>query len=372
MAFQEFTPIQYLMIDVASNYGLSKTSWDHRLHWFKDHENQLKKLSEIPVSQKKELLAHPLIKEASDPALFFAGVKAWAQAMKGEAIGYPISLDATASGAQILSALIDCEQSARMCNVVNTGNREDLYTNIYEGMRKRAEDQIDEDTSGELELAYQPLARITPSEVKHATVAAIYGSKRRPRDLFGEGMLLGLYYQTLEEDLPGAWALNKALIDQWQPYAFSHDWILPDNFHVKIKTMELVGHSFEFGGRRFEAETYENVGTKRGLSLGANIVHSVDGLVVREMLRRCNYDSTKLEALLRVLKGQTPVRFNPHHPHAQLITQLWDHYTESGFLSARILELLDAETIGLVDPDVIRDMVGTLPEKPFPVMPVHD
>ena len=29
-----FTGKQYLQIDIASNYGLDKETWEHRLNWF--------------------------------------------------------------------------------------------------------------------------------------------------------------------------------------------------------------------------------------------------------------------------------------------------------------------------------------------------
>lgn len=118
MVMQKFTPIQYLMIDVANNFGLDQQDWDDRLDWFKAHEHELE----------------GIIKQAKEPALYFAGVQAYRAAQRGEAISYPISLDATSSGAQILSILIGCRQSASLCNVVDAGKRMDLYTSHYQAM----------------------------------------------------------------------------------------------------------------------------------------------------------------------------------------------------------------------------------------------
>ena len=41
MAFQTFTPLQYLKIDVANSFGLDRKDWDERLAWFDQHEAQL-------------------------------------------------------------------------------------------------------------------------------------------------------------------------------------------------------------------------------------------------------------------------------------------------------------------------------------------
>ena len=82
MAFQEFSGKEYLKIDIANNMGLDKEDWDVRLAWFDENESRL----------------DTLVKQAEEPALFFAGITAWQKVCKGEPTGYPISLDATSSG----------------------------------------------------------------------------------------------------------------------------------------------------------------------------------------------------------------------------------------------------------------------------------
>ena len=118
MTMQFFSGMQYLKIDVANNYGLDKENWDTRLDWFNQVEGDLENL----------------IKDAEEPALFYASVQAYRKAMRKEPVAYPISLDATASGIQILSCLTGCEKSARLCNVVDAGKRMDAYTALYEAM----------------------------------------------------------------------------------------------------------------------------------------------------------------------------------------------------------------------------------------------
>ena len=116
--FQTFTGKEYLKIDIASNFGLDKLDWDDRLTWFDEHEAAL----------------HLLVPEAEEPALFYAGILAWEKALKGEPSGYPISLDATCSGIQFLTVLSCDRKAASICNVVNTGKREDAYVLLYHKM----------------------------------------------------------------------------------------------------------------------------------------------------------------------------------------------------------------------------------------------
>lgn len=115
MTFQSFTGREYLKIDIANNFGLDKKDWDERIAWFDENENQLDKL----------------LKKAEEPALFYAGVQAWKKTKSGKPSGYPISLDATCSGIQILACLAGDRKTASLVNVVDTGHREDAYTSLY-------------------------------------------------------------------------------------------------------------------------------------------------------------------------------------------------------------------------------------------------
>ena len=109
MSFQTFSGKEYLKIDIANNMGLDKEDWDVRIQWFDDNEHQL----------------DALLKQAEEPALYYAGVQAWKKVKEGKPSGYPISLDATSSGIQLLAALTGDRKAARLCNVVDTGHRED-------------------------------------------------------------------------------------------------------------------------------------------------------------------------------------------------------------------------------------------------------
>lgn len=98
----------------------------------------------------------------------------------------------------------------------------------------------------------------------------------------------------------------------------------------------------------------------------------IDGMVVREMSRRCSYDQQKLADLFDLLIRPTTLRANERSPHHEMVKTLWSRYLETGFLSARILEVLDEDNMHLVDKTAIIDLVETLPAKSFPVLSVHD
>jgi hypothetical protein len=341
--FQEFTAREYLKIDVANNYGLDKLTWFERIRWFDKHEHQL-----------DELLA-----SADEPALFYAGVKAYRDVLAGKPIGYMISLDATSSGLQLLAALTGDRGASQLCNVVDTGTREDAYDGIYRHMLTTIQDT----------------AKVSRNMAKDAVMTSLYGSKAVPKKVFGEGKLLDIFFRTMQQKAPGAWELNEAFLALWNPHAFSHDWVLPDNFHVQIKVMDQVRDIVHFQNQPYEVFYNVNTPTDIGRSLGANTIHSIDGMIVREITRRCDYSPRIINRLNKWLNDGPPKSgwgMETSSTKDQMVMLLWQHFKDSRYLSARILDYLNPGNLGHVRTSVISDLIASLPEKPFKVISIHD
>lgn len=337
---QTFTGRQYLKIDIASNFGLDHQSWDDRISWFDQNEHQL----------------DSLLVQAEKPAMFYAGVQAWHAVNRGEPIGHLISLDATSSGLQILAALTGDRSAAEICNVVDTGYREDAYSAVYNLMLQVTGRQ----------------AQIDRSMAKEAVMTSLYGSTAVPKRIFGEGELLQVFYDCMEHAAPAAWELNQAMLKLWNPEALSHDWVLPDNFHVHTKVMDTVRESVSFYDEPFEVTYRVNQPVSGGRALGANTIHSIDGMIVREMTRRCDYDPVVVGRLKELLNNPSSFGNETGSEDDQAVLTLWNHYQQSGYLSARILDHLNEKNIGHVDPAAVREMIATLPDQPFKLVSIHD
>lgn len=342
---QKFSGREYLMIDIANSFGLDKKTWDERLQWFKDHENCLDEM----------------LPQAEDPAMYYAGVQAWESVKHGVPIGYPISLDATSSGMQILSVLTGDRRAAELCNVVPTGKREDAYTNVFEIMVDRLVNRL-----------HQHGGNIERDDCKRAIMTSLYGSVAVPKEVFGEGIQLAIFYEVMAEVAPAAWELNEAFLSMWNPDALSHDWVLPDNFHVHVKVMSQVKETVQFMNEPYDTFYMVNQPTEEGRSLGANCIHSLDGMIVREVTRRCDYDVDNILRVMGLLDAVIVGKADQTDKDSIMVKTLWDHYLRSGYLSARILDHLWAHNIDMVDQDVIWELIRSMPEKPFKVIAVHD
>lgn len=336
---QEFTPLEYIKIDIASNFGLDKETWDTRLEWFAENEPKLEQM----------------VLEAEEPALFFAGVEAYRKAERGQPIKYPISLDATASGAQILALLAGWERSAVLSNVIDSGDRLDFYSEITKLINQYADGDV----------------KISRKDAKDAIMPSFYGSTKAPKDVFGEGVLYEVFQKIMSIASPGIWNLNSMFLALWDSNALEYAWVMPDNFHAKFKVKQNVQHNFTFLGMINTVTIPENRPIENGKALGANIIHSLDGMVVRELTARCNYNAKHISKLRKWALSNVR-NISKYRSKDKTLRRLLINARYSQYYPVRMLSYIDKHNIGLVDRTELLEMLNSLPIKPFEILSIHD
>jgi DNA-directed RNA polymerase len=248
-----FTAIDYVKIAVANAYGMDRKPWLERIHW---------------VDAQEDL--YEMVPEAKEPNLMLKAINALEDAKEGIPSGFIMGLDSTASGIQLMACLTGCYETASRVNLVNTGNREDVYESIAKTMN------------------------MSRDVLKLPLMTTFYGSTRQPEEIFGEGTPeLDLFYKTLNKALPGAMDYMETVQGCWDRNATEYSWRMPDGFHVVMPVTAVVGHKIEVDELDHITFTY-NMEVKRpkkkGRALAANVIHSVDSYVCREMYRRCDFD----------------------------------------------------------------------------------
>lgn len=334
-----FTSKEYLKIDIANSFGKDKLLWKERIAWFDENQDKLEEL----------------INQADAPAMYFAGINAWFSHLAGEKVFYPINLDATSSGFQMFSCLTRDLKAAQLCNVVDVGERMDGYTFIYHRMVERCGLQ----------------ENIKRENIKKACMTSVYGSKAIPREVFGEE-LIDEFEEVMSLCMPLAWDLNKSCLDIWDPEAEEYQWVMPDNFHVHIKVKGLKKHVVQWMGSPLEVLTKEQMTMPKGRSLSANLAHSCDSLILREMFRRCMFNPERILAVKEVLASDKVSLFGAKKENIEMTKTLWKLYEDTGYLSVRILDYIDSVTINLVDKKEIKRLIKSLPKKSFQVLGIHD
>ncbi len=205
---QSVTNLSNLKIAIANHAGHDKMTWQGRIDWF-----------------NKQTVFD--IDTFAEPILGAKALRAYHETKQGHKTGYVMSIDATASGLQIMSALSGCKDTARVCNMINTGNREDVYQMIADKMN----------------------------------------------------VLLN-----------GKYSVNRK--DVKKPCMTTlHQWELPDGHIARVPVTEMTDVRVEIDELDHRTFTYRynrQQPSENFRSLVANIVHSVDGFVAREMIRRCD------------------------------------------------------------------------------------
>ena len=329
--FEKFTGLEYLRMEIACAHdkAFEKENWTDRLNHF----------------ETLDLSDPAIFKDASNPVGMRAALLAYQDTLSGLPTGCTVSLDACSSGLQLLSLLVSCPKSFQLCGGDST-DIVDSYTEIYMAMR------LD--------------GSLSRKDVKAAIMTSLYGSTATPKEIFSDN--IDIFYDTMEEIAPGAWDLNIGLQELWGEIdSNEYSWTLPDNFHAHIETKKKDYVPFTMFDEKYEAVVKLNERPEFHKGLGPNLIHSVDGMVVREMARRCMFDQDKVNQIIASLDGT-----GVDGETSEMVRTLWDHYLETNFLSVRILDYLTEDTMGIVDSLVIAKLIQTLPDRPFDIITVHD
>lgn len=344
---QTFTGFEYLMIDCANHYGLDKELFETRIQWVKDNMDTLE--SHADKADKKPL--------------FVKAVMAIRKAQAGIPTGHLVGFDATCSGIQVMSALTGCKAGAEATGLVDPNKRADAYTSCTELMN---------------EILGGEGISVPRKKAKTALMTACYGSKAQPLKLFGEDTPeIAAFYAAAYKLAPGAWQLLQDLLASWQPYAKMHAWQLPDGYEAKVKVMadkETRIEVQELDGASFTHHYKENEGTKKGLANAANVVHSVDAYVLRNIHRRCNYNAELVQQAKELIEDalRDPQLGSPDKATSYYI----DLYNRSHMADVVILPYLNSKNVHNLSHQHLESLLGIiysmLKHKPFEVVTVHD
>lgn len=348
---KKYSGFEYLLIDAANQFGNDKMLFEQRIQWALDNFSNLEALESGEKTQPQ----------------FRKAVMAIRAAQRGEDIGHMVGLDACCSGMQIMSALTGCLSGCKATNLVNTGVRQDAYTLVT--------DAASMELGGGLNLLR--------SAIKTAVMTHLYGSKAEPRNLFGEDTPeLAAFYVGVEEVCPLANELLGDLIHTWQPYAEVHEWVLPDNFHARVKVTELVECRVEID--EMDHATFEHAynvvcGKEHDVKNAANVIHSIDAYVLRCMQRRCKYDYIITAAAHEYLTVELDFRGPESEAlvsHGNDIDVYVDLYNRTNMADAVILPYINSHSVELLSTDHIEALIALcnsmLAHAPFELVTVHD
>ena len=309
--------IDWLHMDVARSYGLDKATWGERLQWSMEHPE--------------------LQQGAKEPFLYKSAHEALQEALKERDIDHLISLDATASGIQCLALMA---QDAHSAMGVNLGS--DRVNNIYRNVQT--------EMGGNYEA------------VKQATMTHFYESVMTPLMLFGEDYPKFLI--AMQKAMPGPTAIRDAIascMDCREQYR----WTMMDGYEVVMDVTTPFICSMDIGeGHKIEWNEHRKAPVKtKGLT--ANVTHSLDALVLREVLRR-----THCEYMWYPEHQLTP--FEELREKDILLLQHVLRWQRTQFVTVAILDFCDALNQHLIPAELQAALDARTTVWNMYIQPIHD
>ena len=254
-----------LLISIANLAGFDKLTWTDRIA-----KGILLVNQRVTFNEDDTYVID--LKGIPEPMLFTKTVEAYLDALEGLPVRCPVFYDATASGLQCISALTGCKETASKVNLINTGKREDVYEYCVNLMNRQlaSSDYVDRD------ILKQPL------------MVHYYNSLAIPREAFNDNQLEA-FYSALSTGFTGGEDFLESVNSVWTDMD-SYSWDMPDNHHVYIPVMSKEAVEVESEGCTFTYEYTVNKANNNANHLCANVTHSVDGYLLRQVVRGCNFD----------------------------------------------------------------------------------
>lgn len=343
---QKFSALDYIKIDIGNQYGYDKKTFPQRIAW---------------VNSIKDLRSK--MKDAEKPAQFMVAVWALEDALQGTPTGHLVGLDACASGIAILGILSGCHITSANTGVTGQ-KRMDMYGECTKAMIAEMQ-----------ELTADAMMDVERGDVKQSQMTHFYGSVATPRRIFGEETNeLMAFYMAQEKVAPGACYMMREFLASWQPYALEHACTMPDGYQSIVPVLQKVDAKIEIDELAHTCLTYRydaNIGSETGLAVAANLTHTVDGFLVRELVRRCNYDREQLMQVSDILfTSRFSAKEGTEIPRMEQMT------INHGFLSLRGADFITDETVLEFSLDYRHELYllieETLNRPSFPVLTIHD
>ena len=308
----------WLAVHLANKYGEDKLSFDDRVQWTLEHEE------DIIDSAKHPLGGWAFWEDADDPWGFLAACIEWlGYKTEGESFvsHLPIAMDGTCNGLQNFSAMLLDEVGGSAVNLVPQDKPADVYQAVVDVVNEK----IAEDAEAGEELAKLWIGKVDRSLAKRNVMTVPYGVKLygmkdqlieeiRKRDdelaLKGEtyldtenpwlaiGYLAGIMQESINEVVVAAklamdWLQDVASLISQSGKAFN--WVTPAGFlvhqHYRKQRSKQIHTYWGLARLRVRVginEDTEKLDTRKQRSgISPNFVHSMDASHLMLTINKC-------------------------------------------------------------------------------------
>ncbi len=312
--------LYWIAIDIANQMGYDKFTFENRIKVVEDNYHELKSLyTKLQLAIKlnvksleqpsnsdidfvnpitpigaliSELKQQPAFAKIESDLEFLNGVSALFETLTTGYSAHMVYLDASNQALQLYAVTTRCRQTAKTCNLANKNEIADAYQLLAN------------------ELNSQLNYTFTRSDCKKALMTKMYNKEKPAEEIvtarFNDSFTkmteeLGIGFDEFNDIVndalfniaPKAIRAMESLSALNDEKIGTYNWTLPDGFKCKydVKSNQETTINFQTKhGIAFEAtykmKVFQPSDKNRGMS--PNMIHSIDGYIVREMIRRMN------------------------------------------------------------------------------------
>jgi DNA-directed RNA polymerase len=306
--FSEEGPVNeyWLAFHVATTYGLDKSSMEDRQEWVSNNHDLISRIANDPLSHLSEW------SDVSEPWCFLASCVEYNDCVIEKirsTSGLPISVDATCSGLQHLSALTLDRSAAEMVNVVPTLRPTDAYAVVAE----RAKTYLPESVHP---LLNRKVTKRTVMTVPYGVTmnsARDYIRQELPRELPPDVTLTeivrAIYQKAIPDIIPGPIKamgfIQKSVAEVVKAAGATYVmWVTPSGFPVvqDLRKMKAERVTTKLLGSRvysvIQSPTDEpDLQHHKGAS-APNLIHSLDAALLHLTFAECDKPFTLIHDCL--------------------------------------------------------------------------
>lgn len=301
--FQEEGPVNewWLAFQVATTYGLDKATMQDRIDWTRNNHDLIDLIASDPEGTVKEW------SQAEEPWCFLAATLEYSQCVihkTKRTSGLPVSVDATCSGLQHLSALALDRTAAEMVNVVPTDKPSDGYAIVAEKAKEILPQHLHHLMNRKLTkrtVMTTPYG-VTENSARDYIRQELKGVELERGEL--QAIVKAVYRFAVREVFAGPCAsmtfIQKTAGTKIKEGSSTLEWFTPSGFHViqEYRKNESQPVSTRLLGQRIQTwlnkewEERQIDLNKAKTAASPNLIHSLDASLLHLVFADCEYPFT--------------------------------------------------------------------------------
>ena len=183
--------------------------------------------------------------------------------------------------------------------------------------------------------------------------------------------MLNAFNRATKKVAPGAFAMLEILLATWNKEALYHEWKLPDGYqaHIKVLDQKIVRLEIdELDHYKMNTLVTVNAPLEFRLANIANVTHSIDAFVLREVIRYCSFSHEVLESYKLAINKELLTA------NRKTNSKINKHIKEINYYSINILEQY---SITVLSKEILIKLLEEIDfalqtKKSFQVLTIHD